>query len=100
MVYITSASQDEALKISNRLVEEKLVACANIYPEIESIYKWEGKTEKSKESVIIAKTLKKNFTKVVGRVKELHSYSCPCVVSVPVNEGNPDFIEWVYSSLK
>ncbi|MCL2474102.1 MAG: divalent-cation tolerance protein CutA [Alphaproteobacteria bacterium] len=96
-VYITFPSLKEATDVAEVLVAEDLIACANLIPKIFSIYKWEGKVNNSEEAVLIAKTAADKWNALEKRVKELHSYTCPCIVAMPVTKGNPDFLNWVCS---
>lgn len=96
-VYITTSDATEAEKIGTRLVEEKLVACANILPTMKSIYEWKGKIENASEAVLIAKTTEDHLESLTARVKELHSYELPCIVALPIKGGNQDFLDWVGS---
>lgn len=95
LVYMTTETIEEAEKIGSALVEERLAACANVLPGMKSIYRWENKIEKGSECVLIAKTRKDLLGELEAKVKEMHSYSCPCIVSVPISGGNPDFIRWI-----
>jgi periplasmic divalent cation tolerance protein len=95
LVYVTTASRDEAMRISRALVEERLVACANIHGEIRSIYRWQGQVQEDAETVVILKTLAALIERVTDRIRALHSYDCPCVVAVPITGGNPDFLAWI-----
>lgn len=99
LVYITAASKAEALSMARTLVEEKLVACANIVSEVTSIYRWENAVQESPEVIMIAKTIASQVPRVVERVKQLHNYECPCIVAIPVTEGNRAFFEWVEHSV-
>lgn len=92
--YITAPDIKEAEKIGRTLVEEKLAACVNIFPII-SIYRWKGKIEKAREVVIIAKTKKVLFSKLVRRVAEIHSYELPCIVGFDIWQGKKEFLEWI-----
>lgn len=94
-LYVTAANGDEARKIGEALVQERLVACANIFAPIASIYWWEGRVRRDSEAVLIAKTRVELVASVVARVKALHSYAVPCVVSLPIEQGNPDFLRWI-----
>jgi periplasmic divalent cation tolerance protein len=96
--YITAPTKAEAKEIAVSLVEEGLVACANIIPGVESYFLWESEMAKATEYVIILKTKAKNQDKIVRFVKELHSYDCPCVVFMPIEGGNEDFLNWVEGS--
>jgi periplasmic divalent cation tolerance protein len=100
MIYITTKDREEARDIGESLVKEKLAACINVIPSMESIYWWKGNVEKARESVLIAKTKKDLVENVIKRVKELHSYDVPCVDVIPISEGNRDYFEWMEESLK
>ncbi|MBI2338952.1 MAG: divalent-cation tolerance protein CutA [Deltaproteobacteria bacterium] len=94
-IYITCSNRAEADKIGRALVEEHLAACVNIIDGMNSIYWWEGKIEEGKETVLIAKTKETVVKKLIEKVKSLHSYSCPCIVSLAVEDGNSDFLKWI-----
>jgi periplasmic divalent cation tolerance protein len=98
-VYITAPNKKEATKIAEVLVSEKLAACCNIF-KIDSVYWWKGKIEKSKEYGIFVKTKKSLVEKIIKRVKEIHSYSVPCVISLDIEKGNKDFLKWIEKSTK
>ena len=95
IAYVTTKNIAEARKIGEMVVRERLAACANIIPSMESIYCWKGKIEKEKESVLLLKTKKSLAGKLIKRVKELHSYDIPCVDIIPVTDGNPDYFKWI-----
>ena len=100
MVYITCSNLDEAKRIGRKIVEERLCACVNIIEGIHSFYWWKGNLEQDRECAIIAKTKKGLMDELIKRVKELHSYECPCIVSIPLKEGNPDFFNWIEQETK
>lgn len=95
LLYITAGSADEARTLARTLVEERLVACANILNGISSVYWWKGTVQESAEVLLVAKTRQECVDAVVVRIRNLHSYSCPCVVAVPITEGNPDYLAWI-----
>ena len=95
LVYITAGSAEEAATIGRALVEEKLAACVNILPGMRSIYRWQGAIETADEVVLIAKTRAPLVTVLVARVRQLHSYDVPCAVSLPILDGNPDYLQWL-----
>ncbi|MCW5699402.1 MAG: divalent-cation tolerance protein CutA [Rhodospirillales bacterium] len=95
MIYITTNSQEEALEIARTLVDERLAACANVLPSITSVYHWEGDVQEDREVAIILKTRSELVGRLTDRVKEYHSYSCPCIVAIPITGGNPDFLSWI-----
>ena len=98
-IYITTKDEDEARKIGRTLVEEKLAACINIHP-IESIYRWEGEIEEEGEVAMLVKTKAELADRVIERVKELHSYEVPCIVSFSIDKGNPDYLKWIEESTR
>lgn len=100
LLYMTARDKTEAFQIGEALVNEKLVACVNIFSGMESIYHWEGKLCKENEVVVIAKTTSDLVQAVVDRVIKLHSYAVPCVVAIPILEGNPGFLNWVENETK
>jgi len=97
MLYITAGSRDEAKKIGRALVEARLAACANVIDGMDSVYWWEGKLTEDREAVLIVKTRADLVPAVTAKVKALHSYSVPCVVALPILDGNPDYLDWVAS---
>ena len=94
-VYITTESLDEALAIGKALVEERLAACANVLEGVHSIYWWQGAVQEDREALLILKTRAALVDRLIERVKALHSYDCPCVVALPIEAGNPDYLAWV-----
>ena len=99
LLYVTTASEKEADKIAMALVEEQLVACANILSGASTIYRWKGKMNKETEVVLILKTIAKLVHKSVKRIKELHSYECPAIIVMDVRGGNKEFLNWIDSSV-
>jgi len=94
-VYITASGKEEAERISEALIRERLVACTNIIDDMSALFWWEGGVQSEKEVVLIAKTRADAFDRLTGRVKELHSYDCPCVIGMPIATGNPDYLAWI-----
>ncbi|MEM5812337.1 MAG: divalent-cation tolerance protein CutA [Candidatus Aenigmatarchaeota archaeon] len=99
IAYVTAKNAQEARKIGETVIKEKIAACANIIPSIESVYWWNGKIEKGKESLIILKTKKSLVKKLVKRIIEIHSYEVPCIEIIPVVDGNKDYFNWIEESL-
>ncbi len=95
LVYVTASSREEALKIARIVVEERLAACANVFQPIASIYWWEGKVQEEGETSFILKTRADLVEALTERVRALHSYTCPCVVALPIAAGNPAFLSWI-----
>jgi periplasmic divalent cation tolerance protein len=95
LIYVTAPNRDEALKLAKNLVESRLVACVNLLDGATSVYWWVGKIQEDSETVMIAKTRSDLVDAVIGRVREIHPYACPCVVAVPISSGNPAFLDWI-----
>jgi len=94
-VYSTTENKDEARKIARILVKEKLVACVNIIPTVESVYSWKGKIEEDIECVIIAKTTEKNINETVEKIKQIHSYDVPDIIVIPIIGGLDGYLDYV-----
>jgi len=97
LIYITVGNAEEARKIGCALVEERLAACVNYNP-IQSVFRWEGKVEEESEVAMLVKTRTNLVDRIIERVKELHSYEVPCILALPIAQGNPAFLEWVDES--
>lgn len=95
LIYMTADDKAEASRIGRALVEEKLAACANVLDGMTSIYRWEGEICEESEAVLIAKTTESLAPALTERVKALHSYDCPCVVTLPIAGGNAAFLNWI-----
>ena len=95
LVYVTAADEDEAGRIGRELVESRLAACVNIIGGMKSMYWWDGAVHDDNEAVLIAKTTEALVPELIEKIKELHSYDCPCIVSLPIVDGNPDFLKWI-----
>ncbi|MDY9924182.1 divalent-cation tolerance protein CutA [Methanobacterium sp.] len=100
MVYITASGVEEAKKIAKTILEERLVACANIISNMESIYWWEGNLEEDVESILLVKTRSELVDKVIDRVKEIHSYQTPCALEIQIKSGSKDYLDWLDNSLE
>jgi len=95
VVFVTCGSEEEGLKIANALVQEHLAACVNLISPIRSVYRWEGKIWDEKEWLLIIKTQKDRFGELEKKVKSLHSYSVPEIISLPIEEGSSDYLDWI-----
>lgn len=95
VVFMTASNEDEASKIAKALVEGRLAGCVNIIRNIRSIYAWQGKIEDETEVLMVAKTQRNLFDKLSRRVKELHSYTVPEIIAMPVIEGSEDYLKWL-----
>ena len=95
VIYSTIDKIQDARRIAHTLVEEQLVACVNIIPKIESIYRWKGKIENDEECVLIAKTTDKNVKKTIKRIKALHTYELPDIIVLPIIGGLKDYLDYI-----
>lgn len=97
LMYVTCGSREEATRIAHDLLEARLIACANVLPAHTAIYRWEGAVQEDQEIAMIMKTRSELALHVSERVKALHAYDVPCVVALPIQSGNPDFLNWIKS---
>ena len=95
LLIVAVPSHEEGLKLARGLVEGKLAACVNLVPGVESLYWWKGKMEQNNEVLLFIKTQKAQVDTVIGYVRENHPYEVPEVLSLPVTEGNKDYLNWV-----
>ncbi len=95
IVFITASSEEEAAKIARALVEARLAGCVNIIKNIRSIYSWQGKIEDGPEVLMIVKTQKSLFDSLTKKVEELHSYTVPEIIVLPIVEGSKDYLKWL-----
>lgn len=101
LLYCTTASIAEAEAIAQKVVGERLAACANIIPGMRSVYWWQGKLEHGEEAVLILKTRADLVEAATAAVKAAHSYSVPCVLPLALGQGgNVDYIAWLQAETK
>jgi periplasmic divalent cation tolerance protein len=98
IVFVTTPNNDEAASIAQALISERLAACVNIVPTIESIYRWEGKITRDREALMIIKTTGDRYPELERRVKELHSYGTPEVLALKIEQGSADYLKWLRNS--
>ena len=99
LVFSTAGSKEEAQKIARALVERLLAACVNIVA-VESIYRWEGEVEQAQEWLLVINTTDEAFDRVRATIKELHSYEVPECISVAVEDGSAEYLQWISESVK
>ena len=98
VVFMTAASVEEATRLAEMLVGAHLAACVQILPEMESVYRWQGKLERQAEILILAKTTMGKFEELEREVRALHSYDTPEIIAVPVVAGSAPYLEWLSSA--
>jgi len=95
LIYCTTSDVMEARKIAHMILEEKLAACVNIFPEIESIYRWKNRIETDAETALFIKTVDEKVSNTIQRIKELHSYDVPEIIVVPLADGLKDYFDFL-----
>ena len=95
VIYTTMDNVQDARRLAHTLVDEQLVACVNIIPKIESVYRWKGKVEESEEVVLICKTVDPNVKKTIQRIKSLHKYEVPDIIVLPIIGGLKDYLDYI-----
>ncbi len=99
-IYVTCKDTREAETIARAVVEKKLAACANIFPTMKSVYKWEGQLRMDGEAVLILKTTKDKFKVVEEAVKSLHSYDVPCIAALDIANVNDAYRSWLLGEIQ
>jgi len=99
-VIMTAANREEAVKIVRQLLQERLIACANIVGPVSSLFWWKGKIEEAEEFLVFMKSQEKLFEVLSERVKALHSYEVPEILALPIIKGLPSYLEWLGASLQ
>ena len=100
IVFMTAANREEAARLANMLVGAQLAACVQIMPEIESVYRWQGKIERAAEVLLIAKTEQAKFEELERAVRAVHSYETPEIVAVAITAASLPYLEWLTRSIE
>jgi periplasmic divalent cation tolerance protein len=100
IVFTAAGSEEEARKIARHLVEHQLAACVNVIPQVESIYRWQGKVETAREWLLLIKTTARAFPAVREAIRKLHSYELPECIVVPIEDGSLPYLQWIEESVK
>ena len=99
LTYITTKNEEEALTLANLAVKKNLAACGNIIPNMKSIYKWQNKLYNDKETLLILKTNSNKFPLLKKLILEEHSYEVPCILKIPISDGNKEYLKWIEGNL-
>ncbi len=94
-VFWTCRDREEAKRIARLLLDGRLIACASIWPEVESIYRWEGKIEEGKEAKVVLKTEARHFEAICQLIREKGSYEVPEISQIQVTKANPQYVSWL-----
>jgi periplasmic divalent cation tolerance protein len=100
VILITASKKEEARKIAAKLLKEKLVACVNIMDKVESFFWWQGKIDKAAESLMVIKSTKAKFKKIVKSVLSAHSYTVPEIIAFPIIAGHKPYLDWIDASIR
>jgi len=100
IILTTAGSEEEAGKIAQTLVERGFAACVNIIPQVRSIYRWQGKMESADEWLLVIKTTEARTSEVCDAIRSLHSYDLPECVVINIEDGSPEYLQWLADSVK
>ncbi len=100
LVISTVKNEEEAKGIINFLLDEKLIACGNIVSNVKSLFFWNNDKEETEECILFLKTSEEKFPILVRKIKEKHSYKLPEIIAIPINLGDPNYLQWIKDSLK
>ena len=99
IIVLVTCPATESHALAQSVVEQQLAACVNIIPGVTSVYTWEGKTCKEEEQLLVIKTDRSRWESLRDRVKQLHSYSVPEIIAIPIEDGYKPYIDWMNSAL-
>ncbi|OAY23219.1 protein CutA, chloroplastic [Manihot esculenta] len=100
VVYVTVPNRDAGKKLAHSIIKEKLAACVNIVPGIESVYEWKGEVQTDPEELLIIKTRQSLLEALTEHVKANHEYEVPEVISLPITGGSIPYLEWLKKSTR
>ncbi len=99
IVLTTCASAEEAERIVRQLLERRLAACVNILAGVRSLYRWHGAIEEAAESLLIIKSQQGLWEELRAEIQRLHSYEVPEILLLPIDDGSPDYLNWLTGQL-
>ncbi|HEV2177310.1 MAG TPA: divalent-cation tolerance protein CutA [Terriglobia bacterium] len=100
VILVTAGSLREARKIARSLLEQKLAACVNISPPVQSVYRWQGRVEMAREFLLIIKSTRELFDPIKAEVLKLHSYTTPEIICLPIIDGSAEYLRWLEESVR
>jgi len=100
VVFVTANNKKEGQKIAAGLIKQKLAACVNIIDKVDSLFFWEGKTQRAKETLLIIKSRREKLNKLIKLVKSLHSYTVPEIIAIPIIVGDKPYLRWIDATLR
>ncbi len=99
LIYVTVKNEKEGIYISKLVVKNKLAACANLFPKIQSIFQWDNNIQIENEAVLIFKTTEKKYKDLEKFILKKHSYETPCILKLKIDKGQKTFMEWIENTL-
>ncbi len=100
VILVTAKDKKEAQKISSALIKAKLAACVNIIDKVDSLFFWESKINRAKESLLVIKSKKEKLPRIIKLVRSLHSYKVPEIIAIPIISGDKPYLRWIDASLR
>ena len=100
VIFVTAKDKEEALKISEVLLDDKLAACVNIIGQVESLFWWQGKINEENESMLVIKSKHSLLPEIIDKVKGVHTYSVPEIIALPIVGGDEDYLKWIDESVR
>jgi periplasmic divalent cation tolerance protein len=97
VVLMTAATAEEATRLAEMLITQKLAACVQILPEIRSIYLWKDEVQREREVLMLAKTTRERFEELERQVRAIHSYETPEIIALPITAGSEPYLKWLTS---
>lgn len=99
IIYCTCPDFETANNIAQHLVKTKIAACVNILPSVTSVYEWQGKIETASEHLLLIKTCHIHYSSIEAEIKRLHPYELPEIIAVAIEQGLPDYLNWINSCI-
>ena len=99
VVLVTARNAREGARIARLLLDQRLIACANLVPQVRSLYTWKGKTADEKECLMLLKSSRELFPALRAEIEKLHSYSVPEIIALPILDGSPNYLNWIAKSV-
>lgn len=100
VIFITCANRKEAAEVARVLVKNKLAACVNIADKVESVFRWQGKIDKAKETLLFIKSRRSKLPRIIRQVRSIHSYEVPEIIALPIISGYKPYLSWLDESLR
>lgn len=100
VVLVTVPSLDEGRRIAKGVLEQRLAACVNLLPGVQSLFWWEGRLEEAEETLMVLKTKEEVLSRLIEAIKGLHSYSVCEVLALPVLQGNQAYLDWIEETVE